>query len=124
MGSCWTPALDQCLLLAAHPDYLPYFNALAGSNPERIVVDSDLDWGQDLKRLGRRLKELGAPSVAFTPTIYTSFATLGFPPWYPTNRMRRSPVGTPSSSPSGNCTDLGFRGNNPGSRFGPRGLVR
>lgn len=69
--------------LAAHPDYLAYFNALAGSNPERIVVDSDLDWGQDLKRLGLRLKELGAPSVAFTPTIYTSFATLGFPPVVP-----------------------------------------
>lgn len=69
--------------LAAHPDYLAYFNALAGSNPERIVVDSDLDWGQDLKRLGLRLKELGAPSVAFTPTVITSFATFGFPPVVP-----------------------------------------
>ena len=38
----------------AHPDYLPYFNELAGSQPERILVDSDLDWGQDLLRLGRR----------------------------------------------------------------------
>jgi len=35
----------------AHPDYLASFNELAGSHPERIVVDSDLDWGQDLPRL-------------------------------------------------------------------------
>ena len=65
--------------LASHPDYLPYFNALAGEHPERIVVDSDLDWGQDIKRLGRRLAELHAPSVAFTPTITISLASVGFP---------------------------------------------
>jgi len=37
--------------LLAHPDYIAYFNELAGTHPERIVVDSDLDWGQDLPRL-------------------------------------------------------------------------
>jgi hypothetical protein len=46
-----------------HPDYIAYFNELAGSEPERILVDSDLDWGQDMKRLGRRLHELGAQQV-------------------------------------------------------------
>ncbi len=65
--------------IAAHPDYLPYFNALAGDHPERIVVDSDLDWGQDIKRLGQRLKELNAPAVTFTPTITISLASVGFP---------------------------------------------
>ena len=44
----------------AHPDYLPYFNALAGPEPERIAVDSDLDWNQDLKRLMVKMRELGA----------------------------------------------------------------
>jgi 4-amino-4-deoxy-L-arabinose transferase-like glycosyltransferase len=48
-----------------HPDYLSYFNELAGSTPERIVVDSDLDWGQNIVRLQHRLKELGASQVAF-----------------------------------------------------------
>lgn len=43
----------------AHPDYLPYFNALAGRHPERIVVDVDLDWGQDLLRLREPVRELG-----------------------------------------------------------------
>jgi len=53
--------------LISHPDYLAYFNALAGSHPENIVVDSDLDWGQDVKRLGARLRELGASEVSFVP---------------------------------------------------------
>ena len=67
--------------LAAHPDYLPYFNALAGSEPERIVVDSDLDWGQDVKRLGARLRELNVHSVAYSPTIMIDPLRHGFPPY-------------------------------------------
>jgi hypothetical protein len=35
----------------AYPDYLAYFNPLAGRHPERVLVDSNLDWGQDLYRL-------------------------------------------------------------------------
>jgi hypothetical protein len=42
---------------SAHPNYLAYFNELAGNHPENIVVDSDLDWGQDLKQLSKVLKE-------------------------------------------------------------------
>jgi 4-amino-4-deoxy-L-arabinose transferase-like glycosyltransferase len=67
--------------LAAHPDYLAYFNAFAGSEPERIVVDSDLDWGQDIKRLGQRLRELHATSVGFSPAIMLDPSLHGFPPW-------------------------------------------
>jgi 4-amino-4-deoxy-L-arabinose transferase-like glycosyltransferase len=81
----WTAAamlLWLCVSsLAAHPDYLAYFNAFAGSEPERIVVDSDLDWGQDIKRLGKRLKELNASSIAFSPTIMIDPRRFGFPPW-------------------------------------------
>jgi len=35
----------------AHPDHLPYFNLTAGRDPSRILLDSNLDWGQDLLRL-------------------------------------------------------------------------
>jgi hypothetical protein len=66
--------------LLNHPDYLPYFNELAGSQPEKILVDSDLDWGQDLKRLGARLREAGAPDVAFiTPMIVDLQGECGLP---------------------------------------------
>jgi hypothetical protein len=55
--------------LIAHPDYLPYFNELAGSHPENILVDSDLDWGQDIKRLSARLKQVHAREVTFTSLV-------------------------------------------------------
>ena len=35
----------------AHPDHLAYFNLTAGRDPSRILLDSNLDWGQDLFRL-------------------------------------------------------------------------
>lgn len=49
--------------LRVHPDYLAYFNELAGPRPERILVDSDLDWGQDLHRLRDTLAARGIDSV-------------------------------------------------------------
>jgi hypothetical protein len=49
-------------LWRAHPDYLPYFNE-AVHEPQRILVDSDLDWGQDLRRLEWRAAQLGIPQL-------------------------------------------------------------
>ena len=48
-----------------HPDYLAYFNLLAGKEPSNIVADSDLDWGQDLFRLGDVARERGVDSITF-----------------------------------------------------------
>ncbi len=48
----------------AHPDYLAHFNEFAGSHPETILCESDLDWGQDLHRLSLRLKERGIQEVS------------------------------------------------------------
>ena len=48
-----------------HPDYLAYFNELVLSHPEEVLVDSDLDWAQDVIHLSRRLRELGVAKVAF-----------------------------------------------------------
>ncbi len=42
----------------AHPDYLAWFNELAGENPAWIAVDSNLDWGQDAGRLVLAAREL------------------------------------------------------------------
>jgi hypothetical protein len=43
----------------AHPDYLAYFNECCDDHPEAVLVDSDLDWGQDLKRLAEELRRRG-----------------------------------------------------------------
>lgn len=83
----WALAVLLVWLAAAgarqHPDYLAYFNELAGDEPEKILVDSDLDWGQDLKRLGTRLHELGAIQVYLAAVSTANFpylqAGLGFP---------------------------------------------
>lgn len=44
--------------LPRHPDYLAFFNLLARTNGqhERIAADSNLDWGQDLRRLAAHVK--------------------------------------------------------------------
>ena len=47
-----------------HPDYLAYFNGFAGKHPENVLVDSNYDWGQDLKFLAKRLHELGVEEVS------------------------------------------------------------
>jgi hypothetical protein len=44
-------------LWRAYPDYLPYFNETV-AHPEQVLVDSDLDWGQDLHRLEVRAAQL------------------------------------------------------------------
>ena len=51
---------------AAAPDYLAYFNQLALGEPQRIVTDSDLDWGHDVGRLIADLKQrhIGRLSLA------------------------------------------------------------
>ena len=64
-----------------HPDYLAYFNELALGKPEKILVDSDLDWGQDMKRLSAKLHEVGAQTVTFNPFIIAYLEKVhGFPP--------------------------------------------
>jgi hypothetical protein len=52
-------------LWTEYPDYLPYFNFIAGDHPEKMLIDSDLDWGQDLQRLEMRLTELHVKKFGF-----------------------------------------------------------
>jgi 4-amino-4-deoxy-L-arabinose transferase-like glycosyltransferase len=48
-----------------HPHYLAYFNEVAGgpSRGHRYLLDSNVDWGQDLTTLGEYLSERGNPPV-------------------------------------------------------------
>jgi 4-amino-4-deoxy-L-arabinose transferase-like glycosyltransferase len=63
----------------SHPDYLPYFNEFTAGHPEKIVVDSDLDWGQDMKRLLRRLHEGGARVVTLSCMYWVNPDAPGMP---------------------------------------------
>jgi hypothetical protein len=75
-------------LWTASPDYLPYFNE-AVAHPEHVSVDSDLDWGQDLRRLEWRAAEIKIPklSLAYRGTANLARETLPpfviMPPWRP-----------------------------------------
>jgi hypothetical protein len=69
-------------LAFAYPDYLAYFNVLAGKHPERILVDSDLDWGgQDLWRLRHVLaaRHVQQVSIGYKGTADLSLESL--PPY-------------------------------------------
>ncbi|MFH1460853.1 MAG: glycosyltransferase family 39 protein [Patescibacteria group bacterium] len=48
-----------------YPCFLTYFNELVGgpSNGYKYVTDSNLDWGQDLKRLAQYLQEKNIPQI-------------------------------------------------------------
>lgn len=94
----WRPWITAVLIawlvvsgIAIHPDYLAYFNELAGSRPEEMLVDSDLDWGQDLGRVARRLQQVGAREVYFTPFFPVDLARQGFPPVKPIDPLQPSP---------------------------------
>jgi len=50
--------------VASHPDYLAFFNELGGRDPARILINSDLDWGQDLQRLSAALRERHVHTVS------------------------------------------------------------
>jgi hypothetical protein len=65
--------------LRAHPDYLAYFNEFGGSDPSRILVISDLDWGQDLTRLATYLREKQIDHISIAYEGFYDPASLGLP---------------------------------------------
>ena len=75
-------------LWSANPDYLPYFNE-AIAHPEQVLVDSDLDWGQDLWRLEQRAAAIKIPklNLAYRGTADLTREPLPhfliLPPWRP-----------------------------------------
>lgn len=64
------------------PHYLAFFNTLAGgpANGHRLLVDSSLDWGQDLPGLARWLREHNSGAVA--QPVFLSYFGSGEPGYY------------------------------------------
>lgn len=58
-------AAQLVTVLSIHPHYLSYFNRAAGGpeNGYRILLDSNIDWGQDLLRLQQWMTENGVAQV-------------------------------------------------------------
>jgi len=72
--------------LSVFPDYLAYFNAFAGGPAKgyRHLLDSNLDWGQDLKRLRPYMQKQGINEVGLAyfghvdPAVYgITYHTIG-----------------------------------------------
>lgn len=72
--------------LFAWPNYLAYFNQVAGGsrNGYRHLVDSSLDWGQDLPGLKKWLVANGLDNPAGTP-VYLSYFGSARPDYYEIN---------------------------------------
>ena len=77
--------------LATFPNYLAYFNSLAGGPRQgyRHLVDSSLDWGQDLPALKRWLEEEQTAEYANQP-VYLSYFGTALPEYYGVD-VRRLP---------------------------------
>jgi tetratricopeptide (TPR) repeat protein len=68
------------------PDYLAFFNEFAGGarNGHKILLDSNLDWGQDLKGLKRWMDSNGVKKIQF---LYFGFHDARAPRYYGIDAM-------------------------------------
>jgi hypothetical protein len=73
--------------LSVWPDYLAFFNQFVGRsrNGYRYLIDSSLDWGQDLPGLHQWL-EKNLPAPGETP-VYLSYFGTGDPKFYVINAL-------------------------------------
>jgi len=85
--------------LAVHPHYLAYFNESVGGadNGYRYLVDSNLDWGQDLGNLKAYMDENGLQSVHLAyfgsaRTDYYDIDALPLPAEKPADLEQRPPA--------------------------------
>jgi hypothetical protein len=83
----WSAVIALCI----HPHYLAYFNVLAGGPDHgwRYLVDSNIDWGQDLPALHDVVERdnLGQIKLSYFGTAHPSYYGLDFEPlptWEPT----------------------------------------
>src|SRR4051812_49138170 len=70
-------AASMIIPIRAWPDYIAYFNAVAGTHPEHVLVDSNLDWGQDLYRLADTVRARRMDSLRVHYFGSTSFVAVG-----------------------------------------------
>jgi hypothetical protein len=67
--------------LAGH-DHFPYFNELAARRPWLYLIDSNLDWGQDVLRLRDAVRAKKIDRLGVRILGWHDLDALGFPPHY------------------------------------------
>ena len=67
--------------VVAHPDYFTYFNELAVGDDSRYLLDSNLDWGQDLLRLEDELRRRNVQALQLKYFGSADLARHHLPPW-------------------------------------------
>ena len=75
----------------AHPDYLPWANALGGNRPERIALDSNFDWGQDVARLRDECRRRGIAALHAALFGTVDLRRIGLPPVQPIDPAHPAP---------------------------------
>jgi len=93
--------------VAIYPNYLAFFNAFAGGprHGYEHLVDSSLDWGQDLPALKRWLDEHGLQRQDRVP-IYLSYFGNGNVRYYGLQATMLPGFGLPSQEPLGSLPPL------------------
>jgi 4-amino-4-deoxy-L-arabinose transferase-like glycosyltransferase len=75
-----------------HPDYLAYFNELAGRHPEEFLLwGCDYDCGQDTGELARLLEQYNVSHLALRIFSSADLPRLGFPPFQILNPYEQTP---------------------------------
>ena len=91
MGTATLPALAWHVAESntIRPDYLAYFNQLAGGPSEayKHLADSSLDWGQDLPALKQWLEREGLQQPG-AGNVYLSYFGTARSVFSPTSRSR------------------------------------
>jgi hypothetical protein len=77
--------------LSAHPDYLPWTNALGGRHPERLALDSNFDWGQDARRLSVECRRRGITELGVMLFGTADLRRLGLPTTHAIDEFRSAP---------------------------------
>ena len=74
--------------LFVYPNYLPYFSRLIGNPTQgyKYLLDSNLDWGQDLKKLKKYLDD-----NQITEPIYLKYFGKSSPTYYKINYRYLTP---------------------------------
>jgi tetratricopeptide (TPR) repeat protein len=80
-GAVFLGAWTVVSSFAAYPNYLAYFNEFVAGprNGHKILLDSNLDWGQDLKELRNWMNAAGVAAIQY---FYFGFPSAAAPRYY------------------------------------------